>query len=184
MVPRYPPSRRRSGTTHARCRADQDAFLAALGDHTVERATGEAAQRLRRQSYQQQVGSHCQVFAGHGPTRHQQPACAGRAAENGRRRAQHQLRTERSAGVAASSGIDLARGPNSAFMDSCQLIRAVQLIRLLPPNNHRCGALLPRGHTVLGNRSQSGFRHGAAGDRKRPIPPARLRGRAGAPHLP
>jgi Fic family protein len=61
-----------------------------------ERAAGEVAEQaarwLRRQAHQQQVGGHCQVLAGHGPARHQRPAGAGRAAEIGCGRAQHQLR--------------------------------------------------------------------------------------------
>jgi len=81
---------------HTRCRADQDAVLAALGDHTTERATGEiaeqAARRFRRQTHHQQVGGHRQVLAGHGAARHQRLACAGRAAEIGCGWAQHQLR--------------------------------------------------------------------------------------------
>ena len=65
----------------------QGALLAALGDHAIERAAGEVAQpaarRLRRQTHQQQMGGHRQVFAGHGAARHQRPACAGRTAEIG-----------------------------------------------------------------------------------------------------
>ncbi len=42
------------------------------------------------------------VFAGHGPVRHQRPACAGRTVESRCGRAKHQLRTWRSSAVAAA----------------------------------------------------------------------------------
>jgi len=45
LVPRYPPSCRRSGAAHTRRGAKQSAVLATLGDHATERETGEVAEQ-------------------------------------------------------------------------------------------------------------------------------------------